>query len=362
MPNTRPGIKFDDEGVCYPCRAAERMKKTDWKQRWNELEQLADKYRGSNGDYYDCINTASAGKDSYYQTYILKEKLGLNPLLVSIDNISWTETGRQNWANLLEEFSVDAHVMSINRKVMRKTYRKAFEKIGNGSWYFDRAIYAYPIKLAIQLDIPLIFYGEDTNYLYGGPFYEEKPSALDQINNGVAEQVDWNLWLDDEITMMDLNPAVYPTLEEIKKAKLNPTFLSYFVPWSDYGNMEIACEHGFKTLDDTGEWDRDGRFENYGQIDTIGYIVDCWLKFPKFCHQKVSEGASLWIREGRITREEGVEKVNEEDWMLDRKALADYLDFLQITEDYFWKKVDKWVNKDLLEKRDGNWRLKEPCH
>ena len=63
MPDTRPGIKFNEEGVCYPCLVVEKRKQVDWAARWRELEQLADKYRGSNGDYYDCIVTVSAGKD-----------------------------------------------------------------------------------------------------------------------------------------------------------------------------------------------------------------------------------------------------------------------------------------------------------
>jgi hypothetical protein len=100
MPDTRPYLKFDNEGVCYPCRRFEHRKEVDWKKRWIELEKLADKYRGSNGDYYDCIITVSGGKDSHFQTYIFKEKLNMNPLLVSIDNNTWTQTGRLNWDNL----------------------------------------------------------------------------------------------------------------------------------------------------------------------------------------------------------------------------------------------------------------------
>jgi len=101
MPDTRPGIKFGADGVCIPCRHHENRAHIDWDGRWREWEALADRYRGSNGDSYDCINTVSAGKDSLFQTYVLKEKLGLNPLLVMVNNSSWTETGRHNWNNLL---------------------------------------------------------------------------------------------------------------------------------------------------------------------------------------------------------------------------------------------------------------------
>ncbi|MDY6973311.1 MAG: hypothetical protein SV775_13430, partial [Thermodesulfobacteriota bacterium] len=142
MPDTRPGIMFDSEGVCYPCRHYDTRNEIDWNQRWKELEELADKYRGCNGDYYDSIITVSAGKDSYYQTSIFKEKLNMNPLLVTANNFSWTQTGLHNWNNLLSEFGVDAHIMSLNPKVCKKMFRLALELYGSPTWYFDRAITA----------------------------------------------------------------------------------------------------------------------------------------------------------------------------------------------------------------------------
>ena len=361
MPDTRPGIKFDDKGVCYPCRAYERRKEVDWDARWEELEKLADKYRGSNGNYYDCIITASGGKDSHYQTYIFKEKLGMNPLIVSVDNFSWTETGRHNWNNLLTRFGVDAHVISLNPQICKRIFRKALEKLGSPTWYFDRAIYAYPVQIAIKLGIPLVVYGENTNYEYGGPLAVDSPSAMDQIHNDVVKPVDWDFWLDDEITMKNLNPGMYPSEKEIRKAKLDTIYLSYFVLWDGYKNMEFARANGFKTLDDTGEWKRAGFIEQYDQIDTIGYLTHTWFKFPKYGHQRVTEVASLYIRAGRMTREEAVKLVNEEDYKLDPRMLADFLDFTGYKEEDFWKVVDKFANREIVEKRDGVWRLKELC-
>lgn len=361
MPDTRPGIKFDEEGVCYPCKTWEKRKEVFWDKRWQELEELVDKYRGINGDYYDCIIAASGGKDSHYQAYIFKEKLSMNPILVSIYNYSWTETGRHNINNISERFGVDIHFLSLNRKVSRVLSRKAFEKKLIPNWYWDKAVYAYPLHIAIKLNIPLIIYGENINYEYGGGQTEETYSALNQINNDVVTPIDWNFWLNDGVTMKDLNPAIYPTAEEIKKAKLDPIYLSYFVPWDGYEHMEFARMNGFKTLEDTGEWKRDGFLENYDQIDTVGYCVHSWFKFIKFGHFRVTDIASLWIRAGRMTRKEAVKKVNEEDYKLDKKMLADFLAFTGYTEEEFWQVVDKFANKDIIEKRDGVWRLKEPC-
>ena len=361
MPDTRPGMKFNAEGVCYPCLHYEQRKTINWTARWKELERLADKYRGSNGDYYDCIITASGGKDSHFQTYIFKEKLNMNPLLVSVDNFTWTETGRHNWTNILTTFGVDAHVMSLNPQICKKMFRKALEKLGSPTWYFDRAIYAYPFQIAIKLGIRLIVYGENTSYEYGGPLTKESYSAIDQIKNDVVKPVPWEFFIDGEIKMKDLNPGVDPSIKEIEKAGLEPIFLSYFIPWDGYENYLFAKSRGFKSLDDTGEWKREGFLEQYDQIDTVGYLTHTWFKFPKFGHQRVTEVASLYVRSGRMTREEAVKVVNEEDYKLDRKMLNDFLEFTEYSEEDFWKVVDKFANREIVEKREGVWRLKEPC-
>jgi len=53
--------------------------------------------------------------------------------------------------------------------------------------------------------------------------------------------------------------------------------------------------------------------------------------------------------------------VNDEDYKLDKKMLADFLEGVGCSEKDFWRIVDKFANKDIVEKRDGAWRLKEPC-
>lgn len=361
MPDTRPYIRFDDEGVCYPCRHYEDRKNKDWKKRWGELEALADKHRGRNGDYYDCIIAASSGKDSYFKTYIFKEKLNMNPLLVSIDNFSWTETGRKNYDNLSDEFGVDIHLISMNRRTARKMLKLGFEKQLIPTWYWDKAVYAYPLQMSIKLGLPLVIWGENTSYERGGPIIDDTPDALVQLKNDVVKPVPWDYWLQDGITMKDLNPAVYPSLEEIEKAKVEARFLSYYVPWSDHENYENMQKRGFRSLDDTGEWKREGiHMFPWLQIDTIGYLVHCWFKFVKMGHWVVSDYTSLEIREGHMTREEAVKLVNEEEYKLDPKMLKDFVDFIGITEEHFWNTVDKFYNKDLVEKRDGVYRLKEP--
>ncbi len=96
MPDTRPGLTFDESGICAACINYEKQKTTDWEKRLKELETLCDKYRGFNGNGYDCAIAVSGGKDSHFQTYIMKEVMKMNPILITVGNIDWTETGRKN--------------------------------------------------------------------------------------------------------------------------------------------------------------------------------------------------------------------------------------------------------------------------
>lgn len=358
MPDTRPGIVFDEAGVCQACRNAEMSKQVDWGDRWEQLRQLCNKHRGRKGDYYDCIVTVSGGKDSYFQTHVMKELMGMNPLLVNVANFSWTETGRQNFDNMGDAFGCDILSLHLNKRVARNLFRKAFERLGSPSWYWDKAVYAFPIKVAIDLGIPLIVYGENINYTYGGGQKDETPSAKEQINNDVVKKVDIESWLDKDVSRKDLNAIIYPSKEEIEKAGLEPIYLNYFVPWDGRENMKIAKGYGWKSLGDTGEWVREGYIEDYDQIDAIGYLVHPWLKYFKFGHARATDVACYWIRSGLISRDEGIKLVKEHDRKLDPKALADFLDFTGYTEAEFWEIANRFRNPKLWDKVEGGWKPK----
>lgn len=273
MPDTKPGVSLDDEGVCQACRHSEKKLTMDWQARKRDFEDLCQKYRSKSGDY-DCMITVSGGKDSHFQIYYMKEILGMNPLLINVANFGWTQTGRHNFDNMGDAFGCDVISLHLNRKVAKHFTRKAFEKLGSPNWYWDMAVYTFPIRMAIDMNIPLIIYGENVAYEYGGIQEKETYSALDQVKNDVVKDVgSLDYWLDENIKMEDLNSCIYPSDGEIEKAKLEPIYLSYFVPWDGKDNYRIAKEHGFKSLEDTGEWKREGFIEGYDQIDAIGYLV-----------------------------------------------------------------------------------------
>jgi len=358
MPDTKPGVVLDSEGVCQACRAYERRKTIDWKARWKELEKLCDKYRRKDG-YYDCIIAVSGGKDSHYQVYVMKELMGMNPLLVTAQStFSWTKTGLHNFSNISDVFGCDIVALHLNLDVARKMTRVAFEESGFGAMPMDLAIYVFPLRAAINYNIPLVLYGENVSYEYGGVQKEETYSAKDQINNTVATPINLKYWEQRGVSKKDLNALIYPTKEEMEKAKLDPAFLSYFIPWDGYRSYQIAKRYGFRDI--THEWKREGYIEDYDQVDTIGYLVNAWLKYPKYGFARATDVSCYWIRSGRITREEGIQYVKEHDHKLDQIMLDDWLSYTRYTDKEFWGIVEKFYNRNIFEKVDGIWQLKDP--
>ena len=354
MPDTRPGLKFDSNGVCYACLHYENQKNTDWDKRWKELETLCDKYRGTNGDGPDCAIAVSGGKDSHFQTYLIKEKLGMNPILLTSGNIDWTETGKQNLENLTDEFGCDMLMSVPNRKVARIMFKKAFEEIGSPGWYQDSGLYSFPVKMSMNLGIKLLFYGEDVNYTYGGEFDKETPSAKLQSKNDVVKPV-WEKWFEDgTITKKDLDSVKQPTENEISNSGLEMVYLSYFVPWNSHHNFEVAKRCGFKHLGH--EYVREGSLDNYDQIDSLSYMLNPFLKYPKFGHSVATDIASRWIRYGMKTREEMIPLVEEHDGQLDLGVIDNFCNFTKMSKREFYLILDKWYDKNLFKQdSDGVW-------
>ena len=176
--STRPRISFDARGWCNACTWMEEKKTLDWTSRQQELTKILEKYRSKTGGF-DCVVPVSGGKDGSYVSYQLKHNLGMHPLAVTVTPALSLELGNRNLRNYIDsgynhiQISPDAHVMRIlNRQGF---IEKGFPYFG---WLV--AIQAAVVRLAVNLNIPLLFYGEDGEVEYGGST-ESKNRAMYDI-------------------------------------------------------------------------------------------------------------------------------------------------------------------------------------
>ena len=109
----------------------------------------------------------------------------------------------------------------------------------------DRLIYTFPLHMAAKFNTPMLCYGENVSFEYGGNADKETYSAMGQIENGVAVGMPMEELLGDGVTEKDLSLTLAPSAEE--RAKLDPFYMSYFVPWNSYKNYQIAKAHASTT-------------------------------------------------------------------------------------------------------------------
>lgn len=357
MPDTRPHITFDNKGVCIACQNHEKKKSVNWDARFEELKVLCDKYRRKNGGVYDCIIAVSGGKDSHYQVHVMKEVMGMNPLLITVEDFfTMTEAGKHNLQNISEAFGCNIVSFKPNRRAAKIISRYMFEKYGRPLWYVDRLLYTVPLYYAAALNIPLLVYGENVSYEYGGIDDEETYSARGQVFNGVAPDVDLDELVEAGVPRDELAYLEAPSKEVLDK--LDPIYLSYFVEWNSIKNYEYSKRHGFKDL--THEWDRTNHIENFNQIDSYGYLLNAWMKFPKYGHAYATDYAARWVRYGLLTREQAVQLAEDKDHNVDPKIVEDFCNFTGMSIKEFYEALDKLYNTDLFELNEfGQWRLKQ---
>jgi len=152
------------------------------------------------------------------------------------------------------------------------------------------------------------------------------------------------------IRRKDLLPYTYPTDDELRKAGVTGLFLGYYIPWDGYSNSLLAQAHGFATWHSVTE----GSIVNYENLDNYQTAIHEFFKFIKFGFGRASDHASLHIRRGRLTREDGIELVRKHDgkfpWIYLDKSLQDILHPLDLTVEEFVKICDRFTNKKLFLK------------
>lgn len=356
MPDTRPGITFNKSGVCIACQNNDKKESVDWNARLEQLKILCDKYRRKEPGHYDCLIAVSGGKDSHYQVYIMKELMDMNPLLITVEDFfTMTEAGKHNQRNISDAFGCNLISFKPNRRAGKLISRYMFEEYGRPLWYVDRLLYTVPLYYAASLNIPLLVYGENVSYEYGGVDDIETYSAREQVFNGVAPGIDLDELIKIGVSKDELAYLEAPSRELIDS--IDPIYLSYFIEWNAIKNYEFAKTRGFKDL--THEWDRTNHIENFNQIDSCGYLLNAWMKFPKFGHAYATDYAARWVRYGVLTRNEAVKLAEERDHNIDPKIIEDFCRFTDMTIKDFYATLEKLYNKDIFVKNSyGQWRLK----
>lgn len=354
-------IGFDGDGVCDACRYKDvKDADIDWDVREQQLIALAGKATKSHG--YDVVVPGSGGKDSAFTAHVLKYKYGMNPLTVTWAPHLYTDIGWKNFQNWMHVGGLDNMLFTPNGRLHRHLTKLAFDNLLHPFQPFIVGQRIIGPLIAKRFGIPLVMYGENQAE-YGNDASENFVPTMDKsffTKQSVSDirlggETIKNIVGSTDFSLDDFSPYIAPDSSELEASGIEVHYLGYYLKWDPQECFYYAADNtGFSPNSERTQ----GSYSKYSSIDDKIDPYHYYTTLAKFGLGRASYDAAQEIRNGKITRDEGVALVQKFDEEFPDRFLPEFLDYISHTEDSFHDTVDSFRSPHLWEKKGGAWVLK----
>ncbi len=353
--DTRPNLVLDDEGICNACRNHQLKATIDWDERASEFLRLAGQIR-ERAHGYDCLIPVSGGKDSTWQTLTCLRH-GLTPLTYSYVPPLRTEVGRRNLDNLIS-LGVDHFEYRINPDVERTLLLESFERLGNPGVLMHRAIYNTSRRLACQFKIPVVVWGEDSVFEYGGRNAADPTRPIDEdwlSQFNYAGRADGSDWVNEVVDSKSTSALAPVSDSEIEAAGVRDLFLGRYFRWDPVEVAKVAMEAGMQVGNDgprTGAYD-------FSDMDDELISVHHYLKWFKFGFTRSFDNLSIEIRNGRLNRAQAVAQLRKSKEQRPDADIKAFCGFTDISVERFDVICEGFRNPDIWYRDGAVWKIRD---
>lgn len=356
MPATQEGITFDEMGICQSCQSSEQKIHINWVEREKELQSILKNAKQKAGDNYDCIVPISGGKDSTFQLHVLVNVYRMKPLAVTFNHNWYSKTGWYNLQNALEKFNVDHIMFTPNRDLVNRIAKISLGAIGDSCWHCHAGVGSFPLQIAVKYNIPVLIWGESLAESSGRASHFSAKCKFDRdYFTRVSAKLKPQDMVCEHLSKRDLYPFNVPSIEECERVGIFGIYLGDYIFWDEELQTEfIRKEYGWK------ETEMEGTYKGYKSAECIMPGVHDFTCYLKRGYGRASFHASMDVRNGLLTREEGFMLARQFD-PVRPEALDYFLKITGMTEDEFYntmrsKKVAALKDTDMpvLPKRRKN--------
>lgn len=300
------GLVIDDEGICSGCRIHEEKDRLDFDERFEKLKKLVEPYRNKSGTNYDCIVPVSGAGDSHFIVHTVKERLGLNPLLVTYNKYFNTPLGIRNLANLRIKLDCDILYQNVNPVSVKNITRTTLRMFGSIYWPCLAGQTVFPVQTAVRYKVPLIIWGAHQGLEQVGMFSHEHEVEMTRRyrrdHDLMGHEADDILSIFDTLREEDVWQYRYPDDADLDAVGVRGIYLGNYVRWDPKAQHEQMVE----TYDYQGA-DFSRTFDTYDHVDCYNYMdLHDHLKMVKHGYSKVTDHACREIRHGRLTRDDAL--------------------------------------------------------
>ena len=366
-------MELDSENICDACRFFELREngEINWDEREQELKDLCDQFRKNDGTY-DCVVGGSGGKDSSMQSHLLKYKYGMHPLTITWSPHLYTEIGWKNFQNWLHVGGFDNFLYTPNGHIHRLITRNATINLLHPFQPFILGQKTFVTKMAAQLNIPLVFYGE-VPADYGikishktHSFSEVKQKtehagyALDFIGQTDLRDIllggkSVGEYLDDGIPLIELQSYLPMDANIIAEKNISFRYLGYYIKWIPQAAYYYAVENtGFEANPVRTE----GTYSKYNSLDDKIDGFFYYTRWIKFGVGRAMMDSSQEIRNQHITKDEGLALINRYEGEYPSRYEKEFLDFISMDQAQFFELCDEFRSPHLWKIEDGKWALR----
>jgi N-acetyl sugar amidotransferase len=347
LPETYETLEFDAKGTCNICTQKEfKDEVVDWSGRKRQLDELVEAYRGKYD--YDCLVPFSGGKDSTFTLNYLVKEYKIKPLVVQFNHGFMRQGLLQNNERTFRKLGVDVISFTPNWQLVKRLMLESLIRKGDFCWHCHTGIYSYPMHVALEKRVPLIFWGEPSSEYTA--YYDYRDNQIEEVdevkfnrstNLGItAEDMAGMISGDFALDPRDLKPFSYPPLRELKKLGYRSVCLGSFIPWDVKKQVSIIQnELGWKGDQVEGmPWE----VYPYEKIECFMQGVRDYIKYLKRGYSRVTQMTALDLRNQRISMQEAKHLIAEYEGKKP-PSLKLFLEYLDLTEEEFNQIVAKTV-------------------
>lgn len=313
------------------CQIHEKRNKIDWESREKEFRKVMEKYKAmakERGNPYDCIVPYSGGKDSTYTLYEIVKNYGMKPLVVTFSNMFSRDIIKENMSIVFDKLGVDHIILSTNWHVIKKLVAKSFKETGDYCWHCHCGIYSFPMQIAVAYKIPLLVWG---NADYSSDENEHRTRDWKHFSKYVNLGLSVQDMVGKGVALRDLIPYTYPSAKELKELNIIGVNQGEYFHWNALKQSDlIKKELGWKGAE------VEGSFVDYDHIEAMYIGVRDYIKFLRRKVGRTAQLASVYVRNGLLTREQALELAEKYDGK--RPASLDqFLEDMGLAESQFYR-------------------------
>jgi len=302
LPETHETIRFNEKGICNICEGQSIKQNINWEERLSELDELIASYKGKYN--YDLILPFSGGKDSTWTLYFLKKRYpDLRPLVVRFNHGFLRSQVKSNCIKVFKNLGCNVLEFTPNWHAVRLLMLQALIDKADFCWHCHSGIYAYPIRVAVNEEVPLVMWGEPSTEYTAYYSYENKESVDEEQFNkfrnlGISAD-DMYIRLFGHVDERDLAPFRYPPPDQLKWLGLHSVCLGDYIPWDVKKQVSIIQNE----LNWKGELVENVPSQyNYEKIECWMQGSRDYIKHLKRGYSRVSHLTAIDLRNQRIDK------------------------------------------------------------